>query len=161
MEGVYDSRKCHIYSLFLLFHCRGSPAAEEAQHFVFVVALAFFKKAGILNMQNLAVFIEYYKDGKPETGRVGKTLHNGLALLHTGLVSLARVIVYMDVNEVFVNHLAYGAVVAYEIGKPQTPRAPIATDLAYHKFTLGFCLGNGLVYLLNGIEALVIDFFQL
>ena len=161
MEGVYDSRKCHIYSLFLLSHCRGSPAAEEAEYFVLVIALALFEEAGVLRVQDFSVIIKYHKNGKPETCRICKAVHQRFALFHTGLVSLAGIVVHMDVNEVFIYHLAYRTVIAYIISKAQAPRAPIATDLAYHKFTLGFCLGDSLVYLLNGIEALVIDLFQL
>ena len=50
MEVDLTVKKCHIYSFFLLSHCRGSPAAEEAQHFVLVVALAFLKEAGVLRV---------------------------------------------------------------------------------------------------------------
>ena len=112
-------------------------------------------------MDNSSFFIKHYEHGESKTATVVQTLHQCCCLLLLCLTSrLSRVVVHMDIFKVLVDDLADGGVIRDEVGKAQAPMAPVSTDLTDDElaFRLGFryCL----VYLLNGINGLIIYFFQ-
>jgi len=67
----------------------------------------------------------------------------------------------VNIFKVLFDDPADRGVVCYEIGKPQTPGAPIPTNLTNNEFT--FCPGfdNSLVYLLQRVDVFVIYLLSL
>ena len=66
----------------------------------------------------------------------------------------------MDILEVLVDAFADGGVAGYEVCKAQTPGTPVSTNLTDDKLAFRLCFHYGLVYLLDGVDSLVIDLFQ-
>ena len=133
-----------------------SPGFEEAQDFLLVVALAFFKEAGILNVDDPTLFVKDDENWESETAAVVQALHQGYCLF----ARLPRMIVHMDVLEVIVNDLADGGVIGDEVSKPQAPRAPVSSHLTDDELAFGLGLYERLVYLLQGIDILIVHLLQ-
>lgn len=86
-------------------------------------------------MEDFPVFVQDDKDRKTEPGRISETLH------HCGSSArlvrrFAGIVVHVDINEIAINHFADFRIPGNEVRKAQTPRAPVAADLAYHELIL-------------------------
>lgn len=66
----------------------------------------------------------------------------------------------MDILEVLVDDIADIGIIRNIVCKPQTSGTPVATNLTDDEFSLRFRLDNRLVYLLDGVDVLVIHLFQ-
>ena len=66
----------------------------------------------------------------------------------------------MDIDKVLINDMANSRVIRDEVSKAQTPGTPVASNLADDKLAFGFGFRDSLVYLLDGIDVLVIDFLE-
>ena len=96
----------------------GRPVLEEAEDFIFVVALTFLQEAGVLDVEHLAGGIEDHEDGEAKAAAVVQASHQGGGLLLLGFASrLARMIVHVDILEVVADDLADGGVVGCEVGE--------------------------------------------
>lgn len=128
----------NTYSVSVGLHRLGSPAAEEAQHLVMIVALALLQETGVLDVKELAFLIEDYQDGEAEAGRMTKTLQQIRRLFRTDCSCLvAGIVVDMDIDIVAVDELADGAVTFNEVGKAQAPDAPVAPQLTDDMLVFG------------------------
>ena len=93
------------FSVSVGLHRLGSPAAEEAQHLVMIVALALLQETGVLDVKELAFMIEDYQDGEAEAGRMTKTLQQIRRLFRTDCSCLvAGIVVDMDIDIVAVEN---------------------------------------------------------
>ena len=109
-------------------------------------------------MDDPAFFIEHHKHWESETCRIIKAFQHSLCQLHLFLsLRFPGIVVHVDINKAFVNDIAYCGVFRDEVCKPQAPGAPVATHLTDDElpFSLGF--QYSMVYLLDGVNVLVID----
>ena len=65
-----------FFSDYTLFYGFRSPILEETQHFLLVIALAFFQETRILNMNDFTFIVQHNKHWEAETRRVVKTLQH-------------------------------------------------------------------------------------
>ena len=105
----------------------GRPVLEEAEDFIFVVALSFLQEAGVLDVEHLAGGIEDHEDGEAKATWVIQTFQHGLSLGLSLLV--AWVVVDVNILKVLLNEGADGSILGNKVGKAQTPRAPVASHL--------------------------------
>ena len=66
----------------------------------------------------------------------------------------------MDIDKVLVNDFANRGIFGDEISELQAPGTPIATHLTDDELAFGLSFRYSLVYLLDGINILVIHFLQ-
>ena len=113
-------------------------------------------------MHDLSITVEHHEDGKTETLGMIEALQQRLRLPHLGLaLRFAWVVVHMDIYEVLCYETVDGGIVGDEIGKFQTPWAPVASHLADDELALALGLFHSLVNLLDGVDILIIHFLQL
>ena len=110
-------------------------------------------------MDDLPFVVEDDKDRESEALRIAQSFEHGLSVLLLCLAAaLARIIVDVDIDKIVVDDFHDVAVLADEVGKAETPGAPVAADLANNEF-IGFgCLSNSGINLCHGIDRLVVDF---
>ena len=108
-------------------------------------------------MNYLTIFIEDNEYRETETATVIQAFHQYCTLLLLNLISrLTRIVVHMDIFKVLVNDFADCGIIRDEVCKTQTPGTPVATHLTNNELSFRRSLGNGLVYLLYGVDGLVV-----
>jgi len=143
------------------FHGLGCPVLEEAEDFFAAVAFALFQEAGVLNVEDAALFVEHHEHREAEAFGVVQALQHRLGQLRLlGSLGLARVVVHVDVDEVVGYHSADGRVVGGEVRKAEAPRTPVAADLTDDELAFGLGLCECLVNLFHGVAFLVIHLLQ-
>lgn len=71
---------------------------EKFQHILLVITLTFFKIGRILNVDDVALFIQNHQNGKAESGGIAQPLHGFGVLVRLGIIDV-------NIDEIFANNL--------------------------------------------------------
>ena len=90
----------------------------ERVHLLRIITFVSFQKSRILDVNDIALFIQNHQHRETETRRISQHRHGFGILIILGIVDV-------DIDKTFANHLVYSSIFSDKICKTQTPRTPV------------------------------------